>query len=30
VMSLGRDLLRRYFIEPQSGYKPQDQTTDYP
>ena len=30
VMDLGRDLLRRYFIEPQSGYKPQDQTTDHP
>jgi DNA-binding GntR family transcriptional regulator len=28
VMSLGRDLLRRYFIEPQSGYKLPDQLTD--
>jgi DNA-binding GntR family transcriptional regulator len=30
VMNLGRDLLRRYFIEPQSGYKLQDQATDHP
>jgi DNA-binding GntR family transcriptional regulator len=30
VMNLGRDLLRRYFIEPQSGYKLQVQTTDHP
>jgi DNA-binding GntR family transcriptional regulator len=30
VMDIGRDLLRRYFIEPQSGYKQQDQTTDRP
>ena len=28
VMDLGRDLLRRYFIEPQSGYKQQDETTN--
>jgi DNA-binding GntR family transcriptional regulator len=30
VMNLGRDLLRRYFIEPQSGYKQQDPTTGHP
>jgi len=30
VMDLGRDLLRRYFIEPQSGYMPREQTTDHP
>lgn len=30
VMNLGRDLLRRHFIEPQSGYQPQEQTTDHP
>jgi DNA-binding GntR family transcriptional regulator len=30
VMDLGRELLRRYFIEPQSGYKLPNQTTDHP
>jgi DNA-binding GntR family transcriptional regulator len=30
VMNLGRELLRRHFIEPQSGYKPQDEATDHP
>lgn len=30
VMSLGRDLLRRHFIEPQSGYQLRDQPPDHP
>ena len=28
VMDIGRNLLRQYFIEPQSGYKQQEQTSD--
>ena len=30
VMDIGRNLLRQYFIEPQSGYKQQEQTSDHP
>jgi DNA-binding GntR family transcriptional regulator len=30
VMDVGRQLLRRYFIEPQSGYAQQNQATDHP
>ena len=30
VMDIGRNLLRQYFIEPQSGYKQQEQTSDQP
>jgi DNA-binding GntR family transcriptional regulator len=30
VMDRGRELLRQYFIEPQSGYKQQDHNTDHP
>ena len=30
VMELGRELLRRYFIEPQAGFRQQEQTTNQP
>jgi DNA-binding GntR family transcriptional regulator len=30
VMNLGRELLRRYFIEPQSGYQPEGPSMDQP
>ena len=30
VMELGRELLRRYFIEPYGGFKQQEQTSHQP